>query len=181
MLIQFFKENIVCDFFLALALLSWFITIGARIESKKTGHFVSGVPAVGGICVIIGFLLSSAKWFALLGLLDPDLMYLALTVIPDYWQWKKDIRNYIPPDEINGDKVIEYSSYNQCYEEILFPMEYPNAFELHNINRYVIISRDNNFVLLKFEQKDKLIESSEPGTLDACKRQASKKAKWIKK
>ncbi len=108
MLIQFFKENIVCDFFLALALLSWFITIGARIESKKTGRFVSGVPAVGGICVIIGFLLSSAKWFALLGFLDPDLIYLITVVIPEYRRYEKAMRNQVPQDA-NSEQPAEDS------------------------------------------------------------------------
>ena len=48
-IIQFIKDNIVCDIFLILALLSWGITIGAAVSSKRTGHYVSGIPAVGGI------------------------------------------------------------------------------------------------------------------------------------
>lgn len=65
------------------------MTYGALIVSKKSDHYVSGVPCVGGICIIIAFLLSPCKWLAFLGLLDYGLWYLPYILIKDLVFGKK--------------------------------------------------------------------------------------------
>ena len=76
-MIDFFRENIVCDIFLVLGVASWIITILAYRASMKEGRYISGLPILGGILVAIGFLTSSVKWLVFLGLLDPYIMYCA--------------------------------------------------------------------------------------------------------
>lgn len=65
------------------------MTYGAMIVSKKSDHYVSGVPCVGGICIVIAFLLSPYKWLALLGFLDYGLWYLPYLLIKDLVFGKK--------------------------------------------------------------------------------------------
>ncbi|MBR6403479.1 MAG: hypothetical protein IKS48_08875 [Eubacterium sp.] len=175
---QFIKENIICDFCLVLGILAWGVTIGARISSKKSGHFVSGIPAVGGFLIIIGFLTSSVKWLAFLGLLDFDLIYI-IGVIPAVIRDNIAEKRYIPPEQLENGKVVEYSLYNKCYEEIKIPREYPYAEELHTINRYIILIRDGKYFLLKIERIDKIIEEIEAETTDECRSYASKRVKWV--
>ena len=163
---QFIKDNILCIFLVMLGLLAWFVTIGARIESRKTGRFVSGVPGIGGILIIIGFLI--------------DMWYFFVKVVPDMIRAEKAEKNYIPPEDLEGGKVLEYSLHNKEYEEITIEREYPYADELHSINRYVIIQRDGKYILLKTEHNIRVIERIECGTSEECKEHASSKAKWIK-
>lgn len=178
---EFVRNNIVCIFFVGLGLLCWFITIGARISSKKTGHYVSGVPGVGGILIIIGFLASPVKWLALIGLLDFDLWYFVVRVIPGIIKVEVESRNYVPPEELEGGRVLEYSQYKKEFEYIIKESEPPYANPSFRINRYVIIEKDGRYTLLKYEHNIKLAEKKECDTIEACKKQASSKAKWIKR
>lgn len=83
MFLDFLRNNPLCIILVVMGLLAWAITIGARISSKRTGHYVSGLPGLGGLFILIGFLTSSFKWPALIGLLDLDLWYFVIKVIPD--------------------------------------------------------------------------------------------------
>ena len=74
-MIDFFRQNVVCDIFLVFGVASWLITIFAYRASMKEGRYISGLPVVGGILVAVGFLTSSVKWLAFLGLLDPYILY----------------------------------------------------------------------------------------------------------
>ena len=181
MVMEFIRNNVVCDICLVLAILAWILTIGAMISSKRSGHFVSGIPAVGGILVIIGFLTSDVKWLAVLGLLDPHLLYLLFKVIPEFFTFEKKIKNWTPPDVFEGEKVIDHTNYNKCYDEIVTPQEPPYADELHTINRYIIVSSDDGFTLLGIESMGKVVTRSSYETIDECRRAAPSKAKWMKK
>lgn len=178
-IIQFIKENIICDIFLILALLSWGVTIGAAISSKKTGHYVSGIPAVGGICVIIGFLTSSVKWLAVLGLLDPALLYLIFVVIPGSIKGERYIKKWEPEEEFDGCPVIDFTKYNKSYEDIYISYE-NNAHRTGHVNRYIIVSKDGKYELLKVELTDRIIERIESDSPEECKKKASVKAVWSK-
>ena len=168
---------LLCVIFVSLGVLSWIITIGARISSKKTGHFVSGVPALGGIFIAVGFLFSPIKWLALIGLLDFDLWYLIISVIPSIIIGEKALRDYIPPEVFDGGKVLEYSDYNKEFEEIREDIA-DGAMMIHHINRYVIISKDNSFILLKTEINARIIQRIECKSPEECKIHASSKARW---
>ena len=90
------SENIVCIILVTFGVLAWIITIGARISSKRTGHYVSGVPFLGGILIIIEFLTSQVKWLALIGLLDFDLSLEAVHALDgnSYRSHKETISNF---------------------------------------------------------------------------------------
>ena len=86
--IDFFKANPVCAILLVLGILALYISyIGAPRASRKSGHYVSGVPLTGGFLITLAFLLSSVKWLALLGLIDP-LLLAVMGIIYDHRQGK---------------------------------------------------------------------------------------------
>lgn len=67
----------------AIGLFFLVMTYGALIASRRSGKHVSGVPCVGGICLVIAFLLSPCKWLALLGFLDYGFWELPYLLIKD--------------------------------------------------------------------------------------------------
>ena len=180
MIWEFIKSNPVSVIIVILGLLAWLVTIGARIESKRSGRFVSGIPGIGGILIIIGFLTSNYKWLALIGLLDFDLWYFIVVCIPEIISAERQVREYVPPEDFEGGKVVLYSKYNKNYEEINFPTEdgWPN--ELHTIVRYVIIKKDGKYELIKIQLNGKIeSERIKCDTVEECISHASKKAKFI--
>lgn len=62
-----------------------FMTYGALITSVKHKTHVSGAPFVGGVFVLVGFLLSPIKLLALLALIDPG----PWLVIYGMWKGRK--------------------------------------------------------------------------------------------
>lgn len=174
----FASQNPLCVVFIVLAVISWAITIAAMLSSKRTGKHVSGLPALGGFLVFIGFLTSSRKWLALLGFLDPMFLYFVIKIIPDIIAAERYEKNYIPPSEFDGGTLIAYTGYGKEYEELRYPAGYPGSYEVHRINRYCIIQKDTSYFLLKIEHTDRIISRSEYKTPDECKRHASDKAKW---
>ena len=177
-IIQFIKDNIVCDIFLILALLSWGITIGAAVSSKRTGHYVSGIPAVGGICVIIGFLTSSVKWLAVLGFLDPALLYLIFAVIPGIIKAENSVKKWKPAEEFEGCPVADYTKYNKSYEDIHISLE-NNAHRISHVNRYIIVSKDGKYELLKVELTDRIIECIESDSVEECRKKSIRESKVV--
>lgn len=82
------------------------MTYGALIVSKKTGKHISGVPCIGGICLILAFLLSPCKWLALLGLLDYglwELPYLLLRDLVFHSSPKPDADTAQPPEHADSE------------------------------------------------------------------------------
>lgn len=169
---------IVCIILVSLGVLAWIITIGARISSRRTGHYVSGIPAVGGILVAAGFLFSPIKWLALIGLLDFDLWYLIINVVAAIINGDRYFRDYVPPEEVDGGKVVEYSDYNKQFEELHIPCEH-GATAIHRISRYIIVSRNGSYELLKTEINTRIVERVKCRSVDECRHHASPKARWI--
>lgn len=64
----------------AIGALFLFMTYGAMISSKRHNTHISGVPLVGGLFVLVGFLLSPVKWLALLALIDPGIWMLPYAI-----------------------------------------------------------------------------------------------------
>ena len=62
-----------------------FMTYGALITSVKHNTHVSGAPFVGGVFVLVGFLLSPIKLLALIALVDPG----PWLVIYGIWKGRK--------------------------------------------------------------------------------------------
>ena len=181
MIIDFIKNNPGSLLIVGLGVLAWIITAGACLESKKTGRHISGLPGVGGLLVIIGFLTSSVKWLALIGLLDFQLLYFIVKCIPDIIMAERYEKNYVPSDEFDGGKVVAYTGFNKSYEELRYPTEYPGSFEVYVINRYFITKTGEGFRLYKIEHTDRIAAKTDCRSVDECKRLASKKAlkKWV--
>lgn len=177
---QFIKQNIVCDILVALGLLAIYITyIGAPRASKKSGHYVSGIPTVGGFLIALGFLTSSCKWLAIIGLFEPAILYLIFKGIPDIIKWQISLKNWVPPEELEGGRVIAYSSRKNRFEEIRIPNpEHPNALIIYPIERYIIIAVGSVYRLIGIEINGNFHLLHEAGTIEECKNRASKKAKW---
>ena len=180
MIWEFIKNNPVCVICVSLGLLAWFATVGAWIESKRSGRYVSGSPGVGGILIIFGFLTSSVKWLALIGLLDYGIWYFIIVCIPGIIYMEMQVRKYVPPEDYEGGQVVLYSKYNKNYEEIWFPSEYGGNHIIHTIIRYVIIKKDEKYELLKIQLNGETVsERIECDTVEECISHASKKAKFI--
>ena len=64
----------------AIGAIFLFMTYGAMISSKRHNTHISGVPLVGGLFVLVGFLLSPVKWLALLALIDPGIWMLPYSI-----------------------------------------------------------------------------------------------------
>lgn len=178
--IGFLKENIVCDIFLVLGLVTIFITyVAAPAASKKSGHHVSGIPAVGGLLIALGFLTSPVKWLALLGLLEPGVLYFIFRCIPDIIKAERDTKNAVPPAELEGGQVLEYSTYKNRYDEIRTPNgPYEGSYIVHPIVRYIITKKDGSYRLLEQEMNQRIARVTEHPSLEACRAAASRKAKW---
>lgn len=69
-MIAFFRENPITLILLIIGGFFLFMTYGALITSKRTGHYVSGVPLVGGLFIFLAFIISSKKILCLLCFLD---------------------------------------------------------------------------------------------------------------
>lgn len=77
----------------AIGLLFWGITyIGAPLQSKKSGKYVSGVPGTPFICFILAGLFSPCKWLALLCFLDFSVTVLPFYLLKEYVS-KKSVQN----------------------------------------------------------------------------------------
>ncbi len=85
-------RNQACLFIAGIGLFFVLMTYGAYIASKRSGHFVSGVPLFGGLLILIGFLISTNRWFCLLALTDPACLMLPYT----HMLLRKDRKRYDP-------------------------------------------------------------------------------------
>lgn len=80
-MIAFFKDNPLTLILLIIGGFFLFMTYGALISSYRTGHFVSGVPTVGGFFIFLAFIISSKKILSLLFLLDYGYFYLPYSIL----------------------------------------------------------------------------------------------------
>lgn len=181
--IGFFKQNVLCDIFLVLGLLALYITyIGAPRASKKYGHYVSGIPLTGGIMIAIGFLTSSVKWLAVIGLFEPMVLYFIFKIIPEMILSIMDERKYVPEAVIEDGKVIEYSAYKNRYDEVREPYEdYENVFRTHPVIRYIIIEKEDGYQLLEQSYNQYIARRTDYPTVEDCKKAVPSKVRWKKK
>ena len=177
---DFIKKNPVCDILVVLGILAIILTyVLAPRASKKAGHYVSGIPGVGGILIALGFLTSTVKWLAVIGIFEPGILYLLFKELPAYFRYMSEIKKWVPPAEYEGGRVLEYTEYGKKLEEIkeLFD-EGREGWRIHEIIRYIIIEKDGHFELLGQEISKTIALRKEFSSAAECKKAASKKAKW---
>ena len=97
---DFIKNNLVFDILVVLGILAMILTyVLAPRASKKSGHYVSGIPGTGGILIALGFLTLSVKWLAVIGIFEPGILYLIFKEVPEYFQVMSEIKRWVPPVE----------------------------------------------------------------------------------
>ena len=82
------------------------MTYGAWFASIKSGHFVSGVPVVGGLLIMIGFLTSPYKILCLMGLLDYGFWELLFIFYYDFIYLKTIDKRYSDIFRKYGDRKV---------------------------------------------------------------------------
>ena len=176
----FIKNNPMCDFLVALGLLSIYITyIGAPRASRKSGRYVSGTPVVGGMLIALGFLTSTNKWLAFIGLLEPTTLWLIFKAVPEAICENKRIKRWIPPEEFEGGKVVEYSNYRRKLEEKRIEYEeYPGSFYIQEITLYIIVAANFGYDLIGMDNRGENPILLQAGTVEECKERANKAAVW---
>ncbi len=180
---DFIKNNPVCDILVMLGILAMIITyVLAPRASKKSGRYVSGIPTIGGILIALGFLISSVKWLAVIGIFEPGILYLIFKVMPEYFRFKSEIKKWVPPVEYEGGRVLEYTKYGKKLEEVKELFDEGRAgWRIHEIIRYIIIEKDGHFELLGQEISMDIAVRNEYLSVEECKKAASEKAKWKKR
>ena len=178
-LIEFFKQNIVCDICLVLGVMLLVMTyILAPKASKKSGRYVSGIPCFGGILIALGFLTTPYKWLALLGLLDINIPYLLFIVIPGAVIGSIRVRCAPCPPEIDGHKVIEYTSFCSEYDQIRESLGgSAGAYRTLYVVRYAICSSEDGYYLLALDYKFDILSSVKCSSIKGCKLHAPVKTK----
>ena len=179
---DFIKNNPVCDILVVLGILAMRLTyVMAPRASKKEGHYVSGIPCTGGILIALGFLTSSVKWLAVIGIFEPGILYLIFKMIPEYFHFMSEIKKWVPPVEYEGGRVVEYTKYEKKLEEIKELFDEGRAgWRVHEVIRYIIIEKDRHFELLGQEISMNVALRKEYSSVEECKKAASEKAKWKK-
>ncbi len=79
------------------------LTYGAAHASKKSGHYVSGMPVLGAILILIGGLLSAHKILALLCLTDPGPWGFVYAMIREH-KYNKRIYDYLNKNGLGTDR-----------------------------------------------------------------------------
>ena len=160
----------------ALGLLAIVMTyILAPAASKKEGHYVSGIPGVGGILMTIGFLLTPWKILALAGAVE--LIYISVQIVPQILLLIADFINWAPPDDLEGEPVM-FTSYKNRYEQIKGD-DLPNGgYMILPVVRYVIAKSSGSYILYSLDMASRVVRSGSYNTIEECKSAASKFAKW---
>ncbi len=177
---DFIKNNLVCDILVVLGILAMILTyVLAPRASKNSGHYVSGIPGTGGILIALGFLTSSEKWLAIIGIFEPGILYLIFKEVPEYLQFMSEIKKWVPPVEYEGGRVLEYTAYGKKLEEVkeLFD-EGREGWRVHEIIRYIIIEKDGHFELLGQEISKNIVIRKEYSSVEECKKAVSDFCRW---
>ena len=76
---------IIAGIIWTMGLICWIVTyIGAPIESKKSGHHVSGIPGVAFVLFLAAGVISPYKWLMLTALLDFSVTYLPIFLLKEH-------------------------------------------------------------------------------------------------
>ena len=141
-----------------LGLICVALTYGAGAASKRSGHYVSGLPCLGAILILIGGLLLPFKAAALLSLTDPGIWGLAYSMIRDY-TYNKRFFDHIETNGFSSEKEYDSTrrlivSFNGKQMELSYITN--NPYILNNMrimfaitfdengNRYILVDRKEN-------------------------------------
>ena len=158
---EFITANILSIILIGIGLFFVIMTYGAAYKSSISDHFVSGVPFVGMIFLLIGGLLSTYKPLALICLIDPGPWMMICSVVRDYKSNKKFF-SYIEQNGFSSDK--EYVQ-NQILTigvegkiwELPYRTNYPYLINKQRITFAVIIDGAGDRYILLDKRKEGLV------------------------
>lgn len=179
-MIEFISHEPACVILVALGIIALLITyVGAPRAAKKSGRSVSGIPAVGGLLVMAGFLTSSVKWAAVIGLFEPAILFMLFKGIPDIIRVERSEKSWLPPKSFEGGESICCSQHNKCWETRAMPYEEdPKVMLYHTVVKYVVIAYGERFRLIGHTLNLRNILLSEHSTVEACKKAVPSKVRW---
>ena len=155
---EFFRYNGISLILIVLGLLSVFVTYGAAKSSEKSGHYVSGIPFVGMIFLLIGGLVSTYKPLALLALLDPGPFWTIRSMIRDY-KWNKVFFEYIEQNGYPCDHKFDFEQKLIVHidgKDMELPYKTCSPYYVNNMNICFSIIFDqsgNRYLLLNRRDK----------------------------
>lgn len=143
-----------------LGLICVALTYGAGVASKKSGHYVSGLPCLGAILILIGGLLLPVKAPALLCLTDPGIWGLIYSVIREY-TYNKRFFEYIEANGYSSEREYDstrrlFVSFNEKQLELSYVLNNPYILNNMRIMFAIISDEDGNRYILVDRRKDGL-------------------------
>ncbi|MBR3342445.1 MAG: hypothetical protein IKG30_12685 [Clostridiales bacterium] len=155
----------------AFGILAILITyVFAPAASRKSDHHVSGIPVVGGILLVIGFLCTPWKYLALLGLIE--FLFVFIPLAPELLEMAKDFKNWTPPATLDGTPVT-FTKYKNRYSEIKGKELPGDGYEVKGIVRYVITKTYSGFNLYGLDMASNVVICQSYPSVEECKENAS--------
>lgn len=68
----------------------------AVVHSKKSGHYVSGIPFIGGVLLFFAFIITPLKLLSLTCLLDYSIPMFFVSFVPEMIVYYKESRCFLP-------------------------------------------------------------------------------------
>lgn len=164
----------------AFGILAILITyVFAPAASRKSDHHVSGIPVVGGILLVIGFLCTPWKYLALLGLIE--FLFVFIPLAPELLEMAKDFKNWTPPATLDGTPVT-FTKYKNRYSEIKGKELPGDGYEVKGIVRYVITKTYSGYNLYGLDMASNVVICQSYPSVEECKENASGAARnrWKK-
>ncbi|MBQ8922249.1 MAG: hypothetical protein IJ060_08835 [Oscillospiraceae bacterium] len=138
------------------------MTYGAYIASKRSGHFVSGVPILGGLLIFTGFLISTNRLLCLLALIDPGFIALPYVLLRGRRSRKRSEAVLFPVIKERGFVIPQVKGNPQIRvttpaDSLLHPLRYSAPYDLYVPRLAFMLCADsegNQYFLLDRYQKN---------------------------
>lgn len=158
---EFITANILPIILIGIGLFFVIMTYGAAYESSKSDHFISGVPFVGMIFLLIGGLISTFKPLALICLIDPGPWMMICSAVSDYRKNKKFF-GYIEDNGFTSDKEYVHNltlavGVDGDIWELPYRTNYPYFLNKQRITFAVIFDGAGDRYILLEKRKEGLV------------------------
>ena len=154
----------------ALGVVALLVTyVFAPAASRKSGHYVSGIPITGGVLVAIGFLFTPWKYLSLLGLIEFAVIFIQLA--PDVFGILKANKIWAPPSILEGEPVT-FTSYKNSYDHEKGKDLPGGGYEVHEIVRYVITKTGSGYNLYALDTASNIVRCDSYPSVEECKEKA---------
>ena len=158
---QFITTNALSIILIGIGLFFVIMTYGAAYESSRSDHFISGVPFVGMIFLLIGGLISTFKPLALICLIDPGPWMMICSAVRDYNNNKKffgyiEKNGFTPDSEYVQNQLLTIGVEGKIWE-LPYRTNYPYLINKQRITFAVIIDGAGDRYILLDKRKEGLV------------------------